>query len=250
MQALQQTVGEVLAGWNTPADSALSAERPVKHVTLMAIGSSNGLCGAYNSNVWGQVAARLQELTEQGVGCRVVPIGKKMAHELDKLHVPYNDNHIQLGDYFTQNPSGENLHLLQQLADHLKETFVAGETDRVEIIYTHFHSMGKIKVSCMRLLPFSPAIEVKEGKGREDFLMEPDRTTLYHTATDKLLRVTLMATLMNSATAEHASRMIAMQTADDNAQELLTQLTLLYNKTRQQGITNELIDLMSGRMSH
>lgn len=250
MQALQQTVGEMLAGGNAPKGSALSEMRPVRHVTLLAIGSSGGLCGAYSSNVWSRVEARLAELDAQGTAYSLVPIGKKMAHELDKRHMPYDSSCVLLGDAFTQDPSGGNLHQLYQLADRLKDTFVAGRTDSVEVIYTHFHSMGKMEVSSLPLLPFSADAKTQTANDGELFLMEPDSDMLYRTATDKLLRVTLMATLMDSATSEHASRMIAMQAADDNAQELLTQLTLLYNKTRQQGITNELIDLMSGRMSH
>lgn len=244
--ALRQTVDEMLNA-GTSLHSPLSEERTAKHVTIVAIASSSGLCGAFNTNVWNAVKARMEELNVQGADTTVVPLGKKMAHELDKLQLRYPEENVTLVEQFTQNPTAETQHAVRLLADRLKSSFTSGQTDRVEIIHTHFRSMGSMHVTCQQLLPFMP--ENASASAGEEFIIEPDADTFCQTAADKLLGVTLMAAMMDSATSEHASRMIAMQTADDNAQELMQQLTLLYNKTRQQSITNELIDLMSGRMS-
>ena len=244
--ALRKTVDDMLATGGS-LHSPLSEQRPVRHVTLVAIASSSGLCGAFNTNVWNAAKARMEALREQGVAVTVVPIGKKMAYELDKLQLPYPGEDILLADQFTQNPTPATQQAVRQLADRLKTAFTDSRTDCVEIIHTHSRSMGSIHVTCQQLLPLTP--EAAGTAAGNEFIIEPDAGTFCQTVSDRLLLVTLMTAMMDSATSEHASRMIAMQTADDNAQDLLQQLTLLYNKTRQQGITNELIDLMSGRMS-
>ena len=116
--------------------------------------------------------------------------------------------------------------------------------DGVEFLYHHFKSMGSQTITTTTLLLDMPQLQTKED---EHFLTEPTPQELLTSLFPQLLNAQAYGILLDSLTSEHAARMLAMQTADDNANDLLKELTLLYNKTRQQAITNELIDIMGGQ---
>ena len=122
--------------------------------------------------------------------------------------------------------------------------YLDGNTDRVCTVYNHFHSMGRQVPMQEQVLPFKD--ESLENQGREavrDYILEPDSDALLEVMIPSEVRIRLYRTLLDSITAENAARMIAMQTATDNAQELIDELSLEYNKRRQQAITDELADI-------
>ena len=232
----------------------LEQRESMQHVVLIAISSNSGLCGAFNTNLYKAVQERLHFYQERQIAVSVIPIGKKVAQHLQRDGIETESFWIEAGERFSANPSAETQQPLIDLLQRLNDQFLHGLLDKVEIVAPHFKSMGTQTMEVRQIVPFQVELdadlELQEGEDEElccDYLVEPSPQELYAHMLPLLQRTEFLATLLDAATAEHAARMLAMQTADDNATDLLQELTLIYNKTRQQTITNELIDIMSGK---
>lgn len=223
-----------------------------RRAVVVAVSSDGSLCGAFNANVIRALTAEVESLRSQGFeAVEVWPVGEKIAQAAHKAGFDVCDDFRRLAARAT---SGDASALAQRLMDR----YAAGGIDRVVLVYTHFHSMGHQEPRQEAFLPadFSDLRRTedalpKTGSGKSsrtdahpDYIYEPDPRTLLEELLPYTLRMRIFEVLLDSATAEHAARMIAMQTATDNAQELLGDLTLTYNKRRQQAITDELADIM------
>lgn len=230
---------EVLSCFQTVRQEA----KPVKAVALVAFSSSSGLCGAFNSNIIKETRRCIDEYQKGGTTVYVYPIGKKITNDLKK------DTSLSVNlDYCTLNElvdKSDAYTPIQQLMAHLSELYNNDKIGRVELIYHHFKSMGKQIIERKALAMEKLIVKAHQ----ENLLTEPSPQELAEALHPRLLNAELYSTLLDTITSEHAARMLAMQTADDNANDLLGELTLLYNKTRQQTITNELIDIMGGKTS-
>ena len=231
--------GDILS-WNTP--------REVKRVALVVFSSNSSLCGGFNANVIKHACAWLDEHNALGIeNILVYPIGKKVADALLKQGYSVQGDYQHMAD----KPSfAEASVLVQQLMD----MFEKGEVDRVELLYNHFKSTASQILTLEVYLPFLSSHEEKlsdeESRTEEiDYILEPSREELLTMLLPKVLRMKLYTALLDSNASEHAARTMAMQIATDNADELLQELTLMYNKTRQQAITNELLDILGGSMA-
>ena len=205
----------------------------------------NGLldaeCDTFNANVWKELSARLHELEAQHTAVCLYPIGKKIADELHKAGYTTEDDFLHLGE----KPSYEEA---VRLAGKLMELFSSGKADRVELLYHHFKNMATQVLTHKVYLPVTlPQVSVENTVPTTDYILEPSPESLQALLFPKLLNLTIYTTLLDTTTSEHAARMMAMQTANDNANDLIQELTLQYNKTRQQAITNELLDIMGGQ---
>ena len=223
---------------------------------LIPISSNSGLCGAFNSNMGKATLGRIQELEQRGKQVHLLPIGKKIAHELKKTGRELNTDFVQLLDKIGKN---NDITDVSALVAYAIELYQHREIDEVEFIYHHFKSMGSqvIQVDSLQLtIDRSMRTDDQQDDSQlstlnsqlSTFLTEPSRQELLTSLFPRLLNAKVYGIMLDSLTSEHAARMLAMQTADDNANDLLKELTLLYNKTRQQSITNELIDIMSGKI--
>ncbi len=212
------------------------------HTLLIPISSNSGLCGAFNNNIGKATFKRIQELEQQGKQVSLLPIGKKIAHELQKTGRNFNKDFVQLLDKLEKSNTIADI---SALVAHAIELHQHKEIDSVEILYHHFKSMGVQTITNSSLLLDMPQVSTQKN---EDWFTEPSVEELLTSLFPRLLNAQVYGILLDSLTSEHAARMLAMQTADDNANDLLKELTLLYNKTRQQSITNELIDIMSGKI--
>ena len=143
-----------------------------------------------------------------------------------------------------------------KLTEHLVDLYSNGVIDKIELIYNHCKSSSKQIVLRETYLPvlsddlkkmFQEGTKLIKGKYSSQFLLEPDPQTLINALIPKIIRLKLYAVLLDSAAAEQSARMMAMQIATDNADELLQSLRIQYNKQRQQAITNELLDIMGGK---
>mgnify|MGYP000002424218 CR=1 FL=1 len=171
----------------------------------------------------------------------IYPIGKKIADELHKAGYTTEDDFLHLGE----KPSYEEA---VRLAGKLMELFSSGKADRVELLYHHFKNMATQVLTHKVYLPVTlPQASVENTVPTTDYILEPSPESLQALLFPKLLNLTIYTTLLDTTTSEHAARMMAMQTANDNANDLIQELTLQYNKTRQQAITNELLDIMGGQ---
>ena len=238
---LSEIVAALCSDPDVETASPLAVEHKEKHkAVVIAFASDNSLCGSFNANAFKELAKAVHSLEQEGFkDIAVYPIGERMAR-----YVVKSDYRAVL-DYKTLagKPSFDGI---SPLADMLIGQYVAGEVDRVSTVYNHFHSMGRQIPSQEQILPFND--ESLANQGREsatDYILEPGPDELLASLLPLEIRVRFYRTLLDSITAENAARMIAMQTASDNAQELIDDLSLEYNKRRQQAITSELSDITS-----
>ena len=261
------------------AQTIFDQERPVKRVALVVFSSNSSLCGGFNANVIKMLTRTVTQYTDElGQGSvEVWPIGRKVAEKARKLGYDVQGDYAALVDH-------PNVRDCIDIAMELGRRFAEGEIDRVELIYHHFKSAGSQILTNKTFLPIDLESElerdherdltsnvatkkaqdylkrkrkkVKNAQGEEveplndNFIVEPDMDTVLSQLIPKLAHLMLYTALLDSVASEHAARMVAMQTATDNADELLRQLNLQYNKSRQQAITNELLDIVGGSVNN
>jgi len=227
--------GEERLVWNTP--------REVKRVALVVFSSNSSLCGGFNANVIKHTTQWLDEYQELGKeNILIYPVGKKVADALSKMGYTIQGNFQHMAD----KPSfAEAAGLAQELMD----MFSLGEVDRIELLYNHFKSTASQILTREVYLPMQTSEKAKEQSDEVDYILEPSGEELLAMLLPKVLRMKLYTVLLDSNASEHAARTMAMQIATDNADDLLQELTLMYNKTRQQAITNELLDIVGGSMA-
>lgn len=223
-------------------ESPLIKQRPVKRVAVVAFSSSTGLCGTFNANVWKALSEMIQNYKAKNIETRLYPIGKKIANELRRTNEPFVPDFISYGERPTYERAVD-------LAGHLMKAFLEGEVDQVVLLFHHFKSTATQVLTRKSYLPLAleNTDDANAPEFKTDYILEPSMESLCARLFPKLLNLTIYTTLLDTTTSEHAARMMAMQTANDNANELIQELTLQYNKTRQQAITNELLDIMGGR---
>ena len=228
--------------------SCYTVAREVKRIALVVFSSNSSLCGGFNANVIKHTTQWLDE--HQSLGKEqilVYPVGKKVADALVKQGYAVQGDFQHMAD----KPSFSEA---SALAQQLMDLFEKGKVDRVELLYNHFKSTASQILTHEVYLPFLSSHEEKlsdeESRTEEiDYILEPSREELLTMLLPKVLRMKLYTALLDSNASEHAARTMAMQIATDNADELLQELTLMYNKTRQQAITNELLDIVGGSMA-
>ena len=218
---------------------------------VVAIASNSSLCGGFNANV----VAKVREVRKPGDV--VYSIGRKMADAMRKDGFPSPED----GNALIEHPAyGPAAAMVEKLMEEQQE----GRIGEVLLVYNHFVSTARqvpTVETLMRETPGQAGGDVMPGSDRasmvanpanatpahEDFIIEPSRKVLREALEPKVLKLKLYAALLDSSAAEHAARTVAMQTATDNADNLLQELTLQYNKGRQQKITSEILDLAGGQ---
>ena len=219
--------------------SAFSEIREVKRVAIVVFSSNSSLCGGYNSNVAKLLAHAVEKYQSLGrEHILIYPVGKKVAKVSRKLGFEPDTNFDDIAD----KPSYSGI---LSLADDLIQMFQDKNIDKVELIYHHFVSKSSQVLTEETFLPIQLKPDEK-GKVALDYIVEPDRETIIGELIPKVLRLKIYTALLDSNASEHAARTIAMQMATDNATDLLQELSLQYNKSRQQAITNELLDIVGG----
>ena len=216
-------------------------------VIILALASNSSLCGGFNANAIGKVKALLEEYPE----ATVYSIGRKMADAMRKAGYPSPKDYSELSEHPSYSPAAE-------LTEKLMEELEKGHIGKVFLVYNHFVTTAKQVPVVEQFLPItaasvsaSPGLAASENAnlthGEADVILEPNAKELLEALVPKTLKLKLYAALLDSAAAEHAARTVAMQTATDNGEDLLDELTLQYNKGRQQKITSEILDLASGQ---
>jgi F-type H+-transporting ATPase subunit gamma len=219
--------------------STFSEVREVKRVAIVVFSSNSSLCGAYNSNVAKQLTHTVEKYQSLGrEHILIFPVGKKITRMCQKMGFESEHNFEAMAD----KPSYAST---LNLSDNLIQLFLNKDIDKVELIYHHFISKSSQKLTTETLLPLQFAQPVK-GSVALDYIVEPDRENIIAELVPMVLRLKVYTALLDSNASEHAARTIAMQMATDNATDLLQELSLQYNKSRQQAITNELLDIVGG----
>ena len=240
---------------------AAGVDAPGQRIALVAFASNSSLCGAFNANVVRLTLETIRSYVDADV--TVYSVGRKMADSMRKAGWPSPADYQKLADKPAYAPAAE-------LAEKLMEDFRAGRLDRIDLVYNHFISSGKQVPVRETLLPMeisplaslgrndketvissgaegnTPVISSEVEKSDVDYILEPSATALLADLLPKSLRLKFYTALLDSNASEHAARTVAMQTATDNGEDLLQELTLQYNKSRQQKITSEILDLAGG----
>ena len=223
---------------STGFTTELAAVRDCKKVVVIAVASDTGLCGTFNANIINKTRAVLDGYKASDAEVEVYTVGKKMHDAVKKLgYTPREELMPQ--------SAAPQYNEIATVARDLIERFRSGGIDRVEVVHSHFKSAAKQESVNEVLLP----VELKMAENATptvDYIVEPGRKELLGALVPKVIEVQLFTTLLDAVAAEHAARVLAMQIATDNATDLISELTLEYNKGRQQAITNELLDIMSG----
>lgn len=256
MLPYQKKLNKILTNFlsaDLPIESPYVQEREVKRVAIVVFSSNTSLCGAFNANVIKMMMQTIGEFRTLGQdNILIFPVGKKVDEAAKRMGFKPQEVSPTLSDKPTYQEAAE-------LAHRLMDLYVAGEVDRVEIIYHHFKSMGVQILLRETYLPINLTNvvseedrenkeEVQENEIANDYIIEPNAEELIASLIPTVLSQKILTAAVDSNASEHAARTLAMQVATDNANELIQDLTKQYNKSRQQAITNELLDIVGGSM--
>lgn len=247
-ECVQTIIGNLL-GSDAAVSSPLTVVRQqVKHVAVVVLGSDDGLCGAYNVNIFKGTIATLGELRARfGEDLRIdlITIGKKMERAASRIAA--SDPYLTVSPVVGVDSKSEG-DAVRDFAKSLQEQFLGGDVDMVLLQYMHFYSAGRQRFRSADYLPIS-SDDLSQGtkaSGRP-YLFEPDAATIFRTVLPMYLLSQMQEAFAQNRASEQAARVMAMQSANDNAHKLLEQLQLEYNKLRQQSITTELLDIVGGQ---
>ena len=254
-------------------------KREVKRVALVVFTSNSSLCGGFNNNVLKMFQQVVDEYIAQGIDdILVYPIGRKIEDYALKRGFHVVGSYLSLAEKPKASACAD-------ISRELQSKFIVHEIDKVELIYHHFKSAGSQILTRKTFLPIDLSTEsiglendrdlssniatakaqeylrkrkaVEESKQKssaqalnDNFIIEPNLDAVLGTLIPKELNLQVFTALLDSNASEHAARMVAMQTATDNANELLRELNLQFNKSRQQAITSELLDIVGGSINN
>ncbi|MDY6803192.1 MAG: F0F1 ATP synthase subunit gamma [Cyanobacteriota bacterium] len=245
-------------------DRPLLKQREVKTVALFVISGNRGLCGSYNSSIIKRAEIRVRELKDQGIDCKLVPIGRKVTQYFKRRDTPIQATF----------PSPEQVPTAADasaVADEMLSLFLSGTVDRVELVYTKFVSLISSRPVVQTLLPLDPQglepqddeifrltskaghfevsrekVATPTGSLPRDMIFEQEPAQILDALLPLFLTNQVLRAWQESVASELASRMTAMSNASENASELIGTLTLSYNKARQAAITQEILEVVGG----
>jgi F-type H+-transporting ATPase subunit gamma len=244
---LNEILTNLLAS-DSSIDSPYAEVREVQKIAIVAFSSNSSLCGSFNANIIKEVNSTVTKYVNIVGKDNVVvyPIGKKIADFVKKTGflAQQNPDYLIMADKPAFPP-------VLELSKELVKKFLSKEFDKIILIYTHFQSTGVQIVTNSEYLPFDlqgaqTKAQENQKKTETDYILEPSKEELLSHLIPKVLASNLFAALLDSNASENAARSLAMQIATDNADELVQDLTIEYNKNRQAAITNELLDIIGG----
>jgi F-type H+-transporting ATPase subunit gamma len=226
---------------NNDGDNWYSHVREEKKILIVAISSDRGLCGSFNSSIFKGVNRLIEEeYSEQFKkgNVTVFTIGRKSGDYFSKRKCNL------VGD-FTFLLSGISFENVSRAADFIMQAFKDGKYDKVEVVYNEFKNVATQILRVEQFLPILPP-KTDPGSNQVDYIYQPDQTEILTGLIPKSLKVQLFKSVLDSNAAENGARMTAMDKATENAGELLKQLRLTYNRTRQAAITKEILEIVGG----
>lgn len=245
---LTHIMSTFVASMEGELESPYAGQREVKRAAIVFYTSNSSLCGGFNANVIKAFRQKVKSYQDAGVEIvRVYPLGRKAAEAARKDGFTNVPDYSALLDHPSYSPAAA-------IAAEIMELYATGQIDSAELIYHHFKSAGSQILTEETFLPIKLEAEKEESSKKDakgpalDFIVEPSKSEVVQQLVPKSLHLKLFTALLDSLASEHAARVVAMQVATDNADDLLRELTLTYNKTRQQAITNELLDIVGGSM--
>ena len=249
---IRRIMGHILSA-GVEFSSPLIVEREVKRVGVVVFGSDDGLCGAYNLNIFKHLLSEMGELRRQygeNVEIKVYPVGRKIAHACRKM-ASQHLMEVEEPDDIDSKMEGERV---DEFTHRLREDFTAGRLDMVEVVYMQFHSISRQHLAIDRLFPVRADMLLAGGGAdggavsEQLYIFEPDANEIFNAVLPMFVLSTMQEITIENRASEQAARVMAMQSANDNARKLQESLQLEFNKLRQQSITTELLDILGGQV--
>lgn len=246
MRPYSQKLSTILQNVSSSGDGGMNnpyaVARPVNNVLLILVTSDKGLCGAFNATVTRRAQSLIngeyKALAESG-HVHFLTIGKKAIDYLKRNGLSYNADYVDLFNSL-------NFEEVSKAAEYVMAEFVKGTYDKVEIIYNEFKNAATQEIHNEQYLPIERNEEEGAGGAGSDYLFEPSQTYIEDTLIPTSLKTQLFKALLDSNASEHGARMTAMDKATENAGDLLKELRLTYNRTRQAAITTEILEITAG----
>lgn len=220
-----------------------STQREENNVLLVVVSSDRGLCGGFNNNAFKYARNLIQEKyssQEKNGTLTILPIGKKSMDFFRKRGYKVNDQFATLMGQLSFNE-------VREAAEYVMDAFENGEFDKVEIVYNEFKNVAVQEIKAEQFLPIQMSKQEEEGNSNAvDYIFQPSKEFIFSEIIPKTLKIQFYRTLLESNASEQGARMTAMDQATDNASELLKELRLTYNRTRQAAITKEILEIVGG----
>ncbi len=247
MRPYSQKLSEMIATVSSNTDGSLenpyTVVREVKNVLVIAVTSDRGLCGAFNANVGKTVISLVDEkyATQRAAGnVEVMAIGKKGGEYLARRGYNVNTKFI---DVYTR----LSFSAVREAAEEAMKGFESGKYDVVEVVYNQFKNVATQILTTEQVLPMVEKKDEKKIKASTvDYIFEPSEEEIISELTPKALKLQVYKAVLESNASEHGARMTAMDKATDNAGELIKELKLQYNRSRQAAITKEILEIVGG----
>lgn len=225
---------------NEPVDNWYSKVKPENNVLIVAISSDRGLCGSFNTNVYKGVLRVIEEkyaTQHQRGGIAILPIGKKANEYFSKRKYRVVSDYAGLFGQLTFDN-------VAAIANYLMQSYRAGKYDKIEIVYNEFKNVA---TQILRTEQFLPVVQKPVTSAQStDYIYQPNNAEVLEGLIPKSLKVQLFKAVLDSNAAENGARMTAMDKATENAGEILKELRLSYNRTRQAAITKEILEIVGG----
>lgn len=238
----QEVLGNIVANADGDFSMTLAKSRPVSKVLLIVITSDRGLCGGYNSNLIKLARFEIEEKYPEQFRAKnvtIMPLGKR-GYEFFLKH------HFNVIDTFWSIFSNISFESISKISQFVRDGFSNGDYDKVDIIYSEFLNAAMQRFKVEQFLPVPKAEKAKGHATRADFIFEPNEEQLIEELMPKILNTQLYKAVLDSNASEHGARMTAMDQATENANEILHELRISYNRARQAAITTELTEIVSG----
>ena len=245
---IKSIMGHLLAA-DGDYTSPLTEEREVSKVGIVVFGSDDGLCGAYNVNIFKQMLVIMNNYREQygdSTSFTVFPVGKKMLKAVKKIDGGFISVKSVKG--VDSKMTGDKV---TEFTEELKHAFISGELDKVIVVYMNFKSISRQILTEEQLFPVEASAlggELDAKSANKLYIFEPDGNRIFNEVLPMFVLSTMQEITIENRASEQAARIMAMQSANDNAKKLLESLRLEYNKLRQQSITTELLDILGGQL--
>ena len=247
---IQSIMGHLLDA-DAQFSSPLIEDRPeVKTVGVAVFGSDDGLCGAYNINIFKHLLVTLNRIKEANPSLKphfvLYPVGKKMRRAVEKL--ASDDIRVVTSENINSKMEGKTVN---DFTLSLQDSFSKGELDEVHVVYMNFLSLSRQRVKDSQRFPIEAdkiTDSIESSNANKPYLFEPDANRIFNEVLPMFVLSTMQEITVENRASEQAARIMAMQSANDNAKKLLDSLQLEYNKLRQQSITTELLDILGGQV--
>lgn len=242
-EKLNEILSNIMGNLEGGTSLSFNKKREVKNVLVVLITSDKGLAGGFNSNLI-KTANRLinEQYAEQKKkgGVTLLHVGKK-GYDFFKKDKQLNfiTDHVSM-------MAGLSFESSHKVSQFLMDSFAAEKYDVIELIYAKFVNAATQKFMIERFLPVEASAEKKKSKAKADYIFEPEKEQLLEELVPKILNTQFFKALADTNASEHGARMVAMDSATNNAQELIRLLKIQYNRERQAAITKEILEIVGG----